>query len=111
VKHFFFVEEAEDDQRDDQEEARECPPGAKRQRREEQHENGAKVHGMAHEAIRPGRNDALAFFDLDGARGKTVFFHDPKGDEIASEDEELGKNRQPNWDAGPAETVIQSGNH
>src|SRR5260370_30200106 len=111
AKHFFFVEEAEDDQRDDEEEARERPPGAKRQRREEQHKHGPEVHGMAYEAIRAGGDDALPFFDLDGARGETVFFHDPEGDEVAGEDEQLGKNRQPKRDAGPAEAVIQSGNH
>jgi len=111
AKQFFFVEEAEDNQRDDEDEARERPPGAERQRREEQHENGAKVHGMADEAIRSAGDDALPFFNLDGARGKTIFFHDPKGDQIAGEDEELGKNHQPKRDARPAETVIQSGNH
>ncbi len=80
AEHFFFVEEAEDDQRDDEEEARERPPGAKRQRREEQHENSAKVHGMADEPIGSRGYDSLPFFDLDGARGETVFLHDPQRD-------------------------------
>ncbi len=111
AEHFFFVEEAEDNQRDDEEEARQRPPGAKRRRSEEQHEDSAEVHGMADEAIRSAGDDALPFFDLDGARGKTIFFHDPKGDQIAGEDEELGKNRQPKRDARPGETEIQSGNH
>ena len=108
-EHFFFAEEAEDDQRDDEEEAGERPPGAKRKRSEEQHENSAEVHGMADEPIGSGGDDFLAFFDLDGARGETVLFHDPKRDEIAGEDEELGKNREPKRDARPAETIIQSG--
>src|SRR2546425_493450 len=43
-----------------------------------------------------------------GARGETVLFHDPQGDEITGEDQELGKNRQPKRDTRPAETVIQS---
>ncbi len=108
-EHFFFVEEAEDDQRDDEEEAGERPPGAKRKRSEEQHENSAEVHGMADEPIGSGGDDFLAFFDLDGARGETVLFHDPKSDQIAGEDEELGKNREPKRNARPAETIIQSG--
>src|SRR5229473_4529141 len=110
AEHFFFVEEAEDDQRNDEEEARERPPGAKRQRREEQHENGAKVHGMADEPIGSRGYDSLPFFDLHGARGETVLLHDPKSDQIAGENEELGKNRQPKRDARPAETIIQSRN-
>ncbi len=109
AKHFFFVEEAEDDQRNDEVEAWERPPGAERRRQEEQHENGAEVHGMADEAIGSGGDDALPFFDLNGARGETVLLHDPKRHQIAGEDEELGKNRQPKRDARPAETVIQSG--
>ena len=104
------MEEAEDDQRDDEEEARKCPPGAKRKRSEEQHENSAEVHGMADEAIGSGGDDSLSFFDLHGARGETILFHDPKGDQIAGEDEKLGKNRQPKRDARPAETVVQSRN-
>src|SRR2546422_2843020 len=111
AEHFFFVEEAEDDQRDDEEEARERPTGAKRKRREEQHENGAEVHGMADEPVGSRGDDSLPFFDLDSARGETVLLHDPKGDEVAGEDEELGKNRQPKRDARPAEAVIESGNH
>src|SRR5229473_1667585 len=87
AEHFFFVEEAEDDQGDDEKEARERPPGAKRRRREKQHKNCAKVHGMANEPIGPGGNDSLPFFDLDGARGETILFHDPEGDQIAGEDE------------------------
>src|SRR6266481_5169166 len=87
AQHFFFVEEAEDDQGDDEKEARERPPGAEGRRREKQHENSAEVHGMADEAIGTSGNDSLAFIDLDGARGKTVFFHDPEGDQIAGEDE------------------------
>jgi len=109
AKHFLFVEEAQDDQRDDEEEARQRPPGAKRQRRKEQHENGAEVHGMADQPVGSGGDDFLPLFDLDGARGETVLSHDPKDDQIASEDEELGQNRQPKRDARPAETEIQSG--
>ena len=109
AEHFFFVEEAEDDQRDGEEEARQRPPRAKRQRREEEHENGAEIHGMADQPVGSSGNDSLPFFDLDGARSETVLLHDPKGDQIADEDEELGKNRQPKRDARPAETVIQSG--
>src|SRR5258708_3357281 len=109
AEHFFFVEEAEDDQRDDEEETRQRPPGAKRKGREEQHENCAEVHGRADEPVGSRGNDFLPFFDLDSARGETVLFHDPKGDQIPGEDEELGKNRQPKRDARPTETVIQSG--
>ena len=108
AKHFFFVEEAEDDQRDGEEKARKRPPGAKRGRHEEQHENSAEVHGMADQPVGSSRDDALPFFDLDGARSETVLLHDPKGDQIAGEYEKLGKNRQPKRDARPAETVIQS---
>src|SRR5882724_6365987 len=64
---------------------------------------------MADEAIGSSGDDSLPFFDLDGARGETILFHDPEGDQIAGEDEELGKNRQPKRDVRPAETVIQSG--
>ncbi len=109
AEHSFFVEEAEDDQGDNGEEARERPPGAKRKRSEEQHENGAEVHGMADEPIRSRGDDLLPFFDLDDARGETVFLHDPKGDQQADEYQELGKNRQPKRNARPAETVIQAG--
>src|SRR6266852_6037456 len=109
AEHFFLVEEAEDDQGNNGEEARERPPGAERKRREEQHENSAEVHGMADEPIGSSGDDSLPLFDLDGARGETVLFHDPKRDEIAGEDEELGKNREPKRDARPAETIIQSG--
>ena len=109
AEHFLFMEEAEDDQRDDEEEARKRPPGAKRKGSEEQHENSTEVHGMADEPIGSRGNDFLPFFDLDGARGETVLFHDPKRDEIADEYEELGENRQPKRDARPPETVIQSG--
>lgn len=93
AKHFFFVEEAEDNQRDDEEEARERPPGAEGKGREEQRKNSAEVHGVADEAIGSRGDDSLPFFDLDGARGETILFHDPKGDQIAGENEELGKNR------------------
>src|SRR6266568_4443949 len=109
AQHYFLVEEAEDDQGDNGEEARERPPGAKRERREEQHENGAEVHGMADEPIGSRGDDSLPFFDLDDARGETVFLHDPKGDQQADEYQDLGKNRQPKRDARPAETVIQAG--
>jgi hypothetical protein len=109
AEHFFFVEEAEDDQRDGEEETGERPPRAERRRHEEQHENSAEVHGMADQPVGSSGDDALPFFDLDGARSETVFFHDPKGDQIAGEYEELGKNRQPKRNARPAETVIQSG--
>src|SRR2546425_9452858 len=108
AEHFFLVEEAEDDQRDDEEEARLGPPGAKCEGREEQHENSAEIHGMTDEAIGSRGDDFVPFFDLDGARGETVLFHDPQGDEITGEDQELGKNRQPKRDTRPAETVIQS---
>jgi len=109
AEHFFLVEEAEHDQRNDEEEARQRPPRAKRERREKQHENGAEVHGMADEPIGSGGDDFLPFFDLDDARGETVFLHDPKGDQQADEYQDLGKNRQPKRDARPAETVIQAG--
>src|SRR6266851_1004293 len=109
AEHFFLVEEAEDDQRNDEEEAWQRPPGAKRERREEQHENGAEVHGMADETIGSRGDDSLPFFDLDDARGETILFHDPKGDQQADEYQDLGKNRQPKRDARPAETVIQAG--
>jgi len=52
---------------------------------------GAEVHGMADEAIRSAGDDALPFFDLDGARGELFSFMNPKGDQIAGEDEELGR--------------------
>ena len=110
TEHFFFVEEAEDDQRDDKEEARERPPGAKRRRHEEQHKNSAEVHRMADEPVGSGGDDSLPLFDLDGARGETVLLHDPKSDQIAGEDEELRKNRQPKWEVRPAQTVIESRN-
>src|SRR6266849_2239593 len=110
AEHLFFVEEAEDDQRDDSEEAWKRPPGAKRKRREEQHENTAEVHGMADEPIGSRGDDFLPFFDLDGARGETILFHDPKRNQIAGGDEDLGKYRQPKRDARPAEAVIQPGN-
>src|SRR5258708_21717434 len=110
AEHFFFVEEAKHDQRDDEEKARQRQPGAKRQRSEEQHEDSAEVHGMADEPIRSGGDDSLSFLDLNGARSEAVFLHDPKGDHITREDEELGKNGQPKRDARPAETEIQSGN-
>src|SRR5260370_1932217 len=109
AEHFFFVKKTEDDQGDNGEE-REGPPGAQRKGRKKQHENSAEVHGMADEPVGSGGDDFLRFFDLDGARGETVLFHDPKGDQIAGENDELGKNRQPKRDARPAETVIQSGN-
>ena len=109
-EHFFFAEEAEDDQRDDEEEAGERPPGAKRKRSEEQHENSAEVHGMADEPVGSRRDDSLPFFDLDSARGETVLLHDPKGDQVAGEDEDLGENRQPKQDTRPGEAEIQSGN-
>ncbi len=99
AQHFFFVEETEHNQRDDEEEARQRALGAKRQRREEQHQNGTEIHGMADEPIRSRGDDSLPFFDLDGARGETILFHDPKGDQIAGEYEELGKNRRPKRDA------------
>ena len=109
AEHFFLVEEAEDDQGDNGVETRQRPPGAKRERREEQHENGAEVHGMANEPIGSRGDDFLPFFDLDDARGETILFHDPKGDQQADEYQDLGKNRQPKRDARPAETVIQAG--
>src|SRR6266571_927412 len=109
AQHFFLVEEAEHDQGDNGEEARERPPGAKRERREEQHENGAEVHGMANEPIGSGGDDFLPFFDLDDARGETILFHDPKGDQQADEYPDLGENRKPKRKARPAETVIQAG--
>ncbi len=111
AEHFFFVEEAEDDQGNDEEEAWERPPGAKRERREEQHENGAEVHGMADEPVGSRGDDSLPFFDLDGARSETILLHDPEGDQITGEYEELGENCQPKRDARPAEAVIESGNH
>jgi len=108
AEHFFFVEEAEDDQGDNSEETRERPPGAERKRSEKQHENGAEVHGMADEAVGPGGDDALPFFDLDGARGETVFLHDPKGDQVAGEDKELGKNLQPEQNGNPIQGSIRT---
>jgi len=92
-EHFFFVEEAEHDQRNNQEKARERPPGSQRGRQEKQHENGAEVHRMADQPIGSRGDDALPFFDLDRARSETVLLHDPKGDQITSEDQELGKHR------------------
>jgi hypothetical protein len=68
------VEEAEDDQRDDRVETRQGPPGAERQGREEQHEDSPEVHGMADEPIWARGNDALPFFDLDGARSELFSF-------------------------------------
>src|SRR5437899_7448268 len=111
AEHFFFVEEAEDDQGDDEEEARERPTGAKRKRREEQHENSAEVHWMADEPIGSGGDDSLPFFDLDGARSETILLHDPEGEQITGEYEELGENCQPKRDERPTETVVQSRNH
>ncbi|OLB88317.1 MAG: hypothetical protein AUI12_05105 [Acidobacteria bacterium 13_2_20CM_2_57_6] len=67
TEHFFFFEEAEDDQRDDEEKARQRPPGAKRRSQEEQHENSAKIHGMADEPVRSCGDDSLPLFDLYGA--------------------------------------------
>src|SRR5258708_26165443 len=91
AEHFFFVEETEDDQRDGEKETWQRPPGAKRQRREEQHENSAEVHGMADQPIGAPGDDFLPFPDSDCARGETILFQYPKGDQIAGEDHELGK--------------------
>src|SRR5207245_4886572 len=111
AESLFFVEEAEDDQRDDEEEAWKCPPGAQRKGRKEQHENRAEVHRMTDEPVRSSGDDFLPFFDLDGARSETILLHDPEGDQITGEYEELGENCQPKRDARPAEAVIESGNH
>jgi len=110
AEHFFFVEEAKDDQGDNGVETRQRPPRAKRKGRKEQHENRAEVHGMADEPVGSRRDDSLPFFDLDSARGETVLFHHPKGDQVAGEDEDLGENRQPKRDTRPGEAEIQSGN-
>jgi hypothetical protein len=109
AEDFFLVEDAEDEQRYEQEGTRQRPPGAQRQRREEEHENRSGIHGMPDEAIEAGGDHSLALLDLDGSGGKAVLLHDPNGDEIAGEDDDLGKNRQPKRDARPAEAVIQAG--
>ena len=109
AEQFFLVEEAKHKKGNDEEETGQRPPRAQRQRREGEHENRAEVHGMPDEAIGSGRDHSVSFLDLDGAGGKAVFLHDPKGDERSGEDEDLGKNCQPKRDAGPAEAVIQAG--
>jgi len=109
AKGFFFVKDAQDKQRDDQQETRQRPPRAQRQRREQQHENRPGIHGMPHEAIGARRNHFLPLHYLDGASGKTVLLHDPQSDQIPGEHDDLGKNRQPKWEARPPEAIVQAG--
>src|SRR5262249_26502157 len=57
------------------------PVRTKRERRAENVQETTRVHRMANDCVRPGRNDLLIFGDFDGCGGKCVLsIHE--GDEI-----------------------------
>ena len=91
----FLVEQAQDDAGDEEGKGRPGEIGAERQGNEKPHHDHAEIHGVAHNAVGPGRDDRLAGPDLNDARSEAVNMKHPEHEEVRAKNEDQGKNREP----------------
>src|SRR5262245_43764515 len=107
VQASFLIEKPPDQPRREPNEGEETRPATDRNRRPDEQRKRSGIHRMAHDSIRPRRDDRLPLDDLDRGSGVTILANDKVDKQESERDEEIPNKRDVRRDRRPHKATAQ----